>query len=61
MDFVAYGDPSGHSAMASTVGFTAAIVTKMVLNGKDAFLAFSTGAKGESLQERSETKVSSCR
>ncbi|TMS38063.1 hypothetical protein L596_004871 [Steinernema carpocapsae] len=34
ISMVAYGDPSGHSAMARTVGFTTAIVSKMVLNGE---------------------------
>lgn len=39
VDFVVYGTPNGHSAMASTVGYTAAIVTKMVLNGKSPLFA----------------------
>jgi len=34
LDFTVYGNPSGHSAMAMTVGYTAAIVAKMVLNGE---------------------------
>lgn len=31
---VAYGDPNGYSAMAKTVGYTAAIAAKMILQGK---------------------------
>lgn len=37
INFVAYGKPSvkgGHSAMALTVGFPAAIAAKMVLDGE---------------------------
>lgn len=37
IDFVAYGTPAsegGHSAMAKTVGFPAAIATKMILDGE---------------------------
>ena len=30
---VAYGDPSGYSAMAKTVGLPAAIAAEMILNG----------------------------
>ncbi|KAJ1523300.1 hypothetical protein ONE63_001179 [Megalurothrips usitatus] len=34
INLVAYGDPNGHSAMARTVGFPAAIAAKMVLDGE---------------------------
>lgn len=34
VDFVAYGDPKRFSAMASTVGYTTAIVTKMLMTGE---------------------------
>lgn len=34
INLVAYGEPNGHSAMARTVGFPAAIAAKMVLDGK---------------------------
>lgn len=35
VNFVVYGDINGHSAMAKTVGFPAAIATKMILDGKE--------------------------
>lgn len=35
INFVSYGDVEGHSAMALTVGYPAAIATKMILDGKD--------------------------
>jgi len=31
---VEYGDPSGYTAMAKTVGYPCAIATKMVLDGE---------------------------
>ncbi|KAK0398486.1 hypothetical protein QR680_002615 [Steinernema hermaphroditum] len=34
ISMVAYGEPTGYSAMARTVGYTTAIVSKMVLNGE---------------------------
>ncbi|XP_017786557.1 PREDICTED: alpha-aminoadipic semialdehyde synthase, mitochondrial-like [Nicrophorus vespilloides] len=34
VNFVVYGDAEGHSAMAKTVGFPAAIATKMILDGE---------------------------
>lgn len=34
INFVVYGDVNGYSAMAKTVGYPAAIATKMVLDGK---------------------------
>lgn len=34
INFVVYGDTNGHSAMAKTVGFPAAIATKMILDGE---------------------------
>lgn len=34
INLVHYGDPSGYSAMAKTVGYPAAIATKMVLSGE---------------------------
>lgn len=37
INFVAYGNPAdtgGHSAMATTVGFPAAIAAKMILDGE---------------------------
>ncbi|KAE8737345.1 hypothetical protein FOCC_FOCC017194 [Frankliniella occidentalis] len=34
INLVTYGDPHGHSAMARTVGFPAAIAAKMVLDGE---------------------------
>lgn len=34
VNMVIYGDPKGHSAMARTVGFPAAIAVKMILDGK---------------------------
>ncbi|KAF2879699.1 hypothetical protein ILUMI_26475 [Ignelater luminosus] len=34
INFVVYGDANGHSAMAKTVGYPAAIATKMVLDGE---------------------------
>ncbi|KAI1715545.1 saccharopine dehydrogenase NADP binding domain-containing protein [Ditylenchus destructor] len=34
ISMVAYGDPDGYSAMARTVGYTAGIVSHMVLNGE---------------------------
>lgn len=34
IDFVYYGNPEKYSAMAATVGFTAGIATKMVLDGE---------------------------
>lgn len=34
ISFVVYGDPNGFSAMAKTVGYPAAIATRMVLNGR---------------------------
>lgn len=34
INFVVYGDVTGHSAMAKTVGFPAAIATKMILDGE---------------------------
>ncbi|KAF5307902.1 hypothetical protein FQR65_LT06469 [Abscondita terminalis] len=34
INFVVYGDSNGHSAMAKTVGYPAAIATKMVLDGE---------------------------
>ncbi len=34
VDFIQYGDANGTSAMAKTVGLTAAIATKMVLESK---------------------------
>lgn len=34
VDFVVYGKPAGHSAMALTVGYPAAIATKMILDGE---------------------------
>ncbi|KAF5278354.1 hypothetical protein FQA39_LY05843 [Lamprigera yunnana] len=34
INFVAYGDLNGHSAMAKTVGYPTAIATKMVLDGE---------------------------
>lgn len=33
INFVAYGQPNGHSAMAMTVGTPAAIAAKMILDG----------------------------
>nr|CAH7757252.1 unnamed protein product [Callosobruchus chinensis] len=33
IDLVVYGDSNGHSAMAKTVGYPAAIATKMILDG----------------------------
>lgn len=33
INFVVYGQPNGHSAMALTVGQPAAIATKMILDG----------------------------
>lgn len=33
INFVAYGQPGGHSAMAQTVGKPAAIAAKMILDG----------------------------
>lgn len=33
INFVAYGEPHGHSAMAVTVGTPAAIAAKMILDG----------------------------
>ncbi|KAJ8965272.1 hypothetical protein NQ314_004235 [Rhamnusium bicolor] len=35
INFVVYGDSNGHSAMAKTVGYPAAIATKMILDGMD--------------------------
>uniref|UniRef100_A0A8C2CSG4 Aminoadipate-semialdehyde synthase n=1 Tax=Cyprinus carpio TaxID=7962 RepID=A0A8C2CSG4_CYPCA len=34
ISLVVYGDPNGYSAMAKTVGYPAAIATRMVLNGE---------------------------
>ena len=34
IDLVAYGDPKGYSAMARTVGYTAAIAANMLLTGE---------------------------
>ncbi|XP_076266070.1 lysine ketoglutarate reductase/saccharopine dehydrogenase isoform X2 [Rhynchophorus ferrugineus] len=34
VNFVVYGDVDGHSAMAKTVGYPAAIATKMILDGE---------------------------
>ncbi len=34
IDFIHYGTSNGLSAMAQTVGYTAAIATKMVLDSK---------------------------
>ena len=34
INFVVYGDADGYSAMAKTVGYPAAIATKMVLDGE---------------------------
>lgn len=34
VNLVVYGDTNGHSAMAKTVGYPAAIGTKMILDGK---------------------------
>lgn len=34
VDFTVYGQPSGYSAMAASVGFPTAIATKMVLDGE---------------------------
>lgn len=34
INFVVYGQPQGHSAMAMTVGKPAAIAAKMILDGK---------------------------
>lgn len=34
INLVCYGDPTGYSAMAKTVGYPAAIATKMVLDGE---------------------------
>ena len=34
VNFVVYGDIDGHSAMAKTVGYPAAIAAKMILDGK---------------------------
>ncbi|KAG5898781.1 hypothetical protein JTB14_010991 [Gonioctena quinquepunctata] len=34
INFVVYGDINGHSAMAKTVGYPAAIATKMILDGE---------------------------
>lgn len=33
INLVVYGEHGGHSAMAKTVGFPAAIATKMILDG----------------------------
>lgn len=34
INFVLYGDTKGHSAMSRTVGYPAAVGTKMILDGK---------------------------
>lgn len=34
ISLVVYGDPTGFSAMAKTVGYPAAIAARMVLDGK---------------------------
>lgn len=34
INFVVYGEDGGHSAMAKTVGYPAAIAVKMILDGK---------------------------
>lgn len=34
VNFVVYGDSGGYSAMAKTVGYPAAIATKMILDGE---------------------------
>jgi alpha-aminoadipic semialdehyde synthase len=34
INLVCYGDPNGYTAMAKTVGYPAAIATKMVLDGE---------------------------
>ena len=33
VNFTAYGEPGGYSAMAATVGYTTGIATRMILNG----------------------------
>lgn len=35
INFVVYGDINGHSAMAKTVGYPAAIAAKMILDGEE--------------------------
>ncbi|XP_077536251.1 alpha-aminoadipic semialdehyde synthase, mitochondrial-like [Haemaphysalis longicornis] len=54
IDMVAYGDPNGYSAMAKTVGYTAAIAAKMILQGeiqaKGMVLPFSQDIYGPILQ-----------
>ena len=34
IDFTIYGEPTGYSAMAATVGFPTGIATKMILDGE---------------------------
>ena len=34
INLVQYGEPTGYTAMAKTVGYPAAIATKMVLDGE---------------------------
>lgn len=34
VDFICYGNPKGFSAISVTVGYTTAIIAKMILDGK---------------------------
>lgn len=50
VSLVVYGDPSGFSAMAKTVGYPAAIAARMILDGK--------GGDGKSVRLRNNRTAS---
>ena len=47
VNFVIYGNPTGYSAMAATVGYPTAIAAKMVLEGRylDLLAGFKQGSR----------------